>query len=107
MAISKNPLMKGVSGTIYKQLVFRTYGLKTVVSAYPDMSERILSAKQIRRTEILRKANEEVRAIKNNEQLRNAAQLRLNVPSNKLHHALMKEVMLKLDKEAADQNITH
>ena len=100
MAISKNLLMKGVSGTIGKQVVFRTYGDKQIVSAYPDMSERILSPKQIRRTEILKKANVELKAIKADEQLRNAAQLRLNVTSNKLHHALIKELMLKLGSES-------
>ena len=79
MAISKNFLMKGVSGTIGKQIVFRNYGSKLIVSAYPDMSERKLSPKQERRNEIMKMANAELKAIKADEQLRNAAQLRLNV----------------------------
>ena len=96
MAISKNLLMTGVTGGINKQIVFRRYRSKTVVSAYPDMSNRKLSPKQIRRTKILKKANRVIKLIKADEEQRKAAQLRLNVPSNRLHHALLKEVMLEL-----------
>jgi hypothetical protein len=35
-----NPLFSGLSGTIGKQLVFRQYGDKTIVSLYPDMPKR-------------------------------------------------------------------
>src|SRR5688572_23276971 len=101
MAISKNILMNGVTGAINKQLVFCYYGTKQVVRAYPDMSDRILSPRQKRRNEIMRLANDELFKIKANEELRNAAQLRLNVSSNKLHHALMSELMLKFDKLVA------
>ena len=99
MAISKSLLLQGLSGTIGKQIVFRNYGSKLIVSAYPDMSDRILSPKQKRRTLIMKKANVELKAIKADVQLRNAAQLRLNVPSNKLHHALLKELLLKYGKD--------
>ena len=99
MAISKNLLMQGVSGTIGKQIAFRNYGSKLIVSAYPDMSRRILSPKQERRNEIMRKANDELKAIKADEQLRNAARLRLNVTTNKLHHALLRELLLKFGSE--------
>ena len=51
------------------------------------------------RHEIMRLANEEVRSIKVDKALREAAQLRLNLPSNMLHHALLKECMLRLDSE--------
>jgi hypothetical protein len=99
MAISKNLLLKGVSGTINKQIVIRDYGDKVVLSSYPYMDKRKLSAKQIRRTEIMRLANEELQLIKADQQLRDAAQLRLNVPSNKLHHALLRELLLRFGKE--------
>jgi hypothetical protein len=62
------------------------------------MDDRKLSPKQLRRNEIMRQANEELRAIKADKQQRDAAQLRLNVPSNKLHHALLKELLLKYGK---------
>jgi hypothetical protein len=99
MAISKNLLMQGVRGAIGKQLVFRVYGTKQVVSAYPDMSERKLSAAQVRRTKVMKQANAELKKIKADKQKRDAAQLRLNVPSNKLHHALLSELLLKYGKK--------
>src|SRR3954453_4733804 len=99
MAITTNPLMQGVTGTINKQIVFRRYRTKTVVSAYPNMNYRILSPKQIQRNEIMQKANIELKLIKGNEKLRNAAQLRLNVPNNRLHHALLKELLIKIASE--------
>lgn len=101
MAASNNFITKGVRGTIGKQLVFRIYGSKQILSAYPDMSGRILSPKQIRRNKIMKKANAELKVLKADEQQRNAAQLRLNVPSNKLHHAWLKELLLKYGKEEA------
>lgn len=42
----QNPLTKGLRGQVGKQLVFKQYGTKTVVSRYPDMSNRQLSALQ-------------------------------------------------------------
>src|SRR5688500_2317013 len=95
MAISKNILLQGVSGAINKQIVIRQLGLKTIISAYPDMSDRVLSPKQKRRTRIMRKANVELKTIKADKELLNSAQLRLNVTSNKLHHALLSELMKK------------
>ena len=100
---ANNVIMQGVRGAIGKQVVFRDYSGKRVVSAYPDMSDRVLSPKQKRRNEIMEEANIRVSEIKADEQLRNAAQLRLNVTSNKLHHALMKEMLLNLGKEEENE----
>jgi len=44
--VKKNFIIKGLSGRIGKNMVFKNYGSKTVVSAYPDMSKVKLSAKQ-------------------------------------------------------------
>ena len=96
---SKNVIMNGVKGAIGKQVVFRDYGEKRVVSVYPDMSNRILSKKQIHRNQIMKKVNAELKKLKADEQQRNAAQLRLNVPSNKLHHAWLRELLLQYGKE--------
>ena len=38
-SIQSNLLIKGLSGQIGKQMVFKRYGKKTVVSRYPDMSK--------------------------------------------------------------------
>jgi hypothetical protein len=54
--IKENIILKGLSGRVGKNLVFKHYGNKTVVSAYPDMSKVKLSAKQKKENERFRKA---------------------------------------------------
>lgn len=99
MAISNNPIMQGVRGTIGKQIVFRIVDGKQIVSAYPDMSGVRRTPKQKKQTGRMTKVNKIVAQIKADRSLRDAAQLRLNVPSNKLHHALIKEQLLILSKQ--------
>jgi hypothetical protein len=91
MAKSENLIFKNVSGQIGKQLVFKQYGGRTVVSKYPNMSRRKLSARQLRVNEIMRDAHYEAKSILADEQLRTAAQVRLNVTRNKLYTSLIKE----------------
>ena len=99
MAISTNPLMHGVRGTINKQIVFRIVGGKQIVSAYPDMSRVKRTAKQKKQNKRIKLVNDIIAEIKADPEKRNAAQLRLNVPSNKLHHALLKEQLLILSQQ--------
>jgi hypothetical protein len=91
MAISENFLLKKVSGHIGKQLVIKQYGDKTVLCKYPDMSNRKLSPKQLRINERMEEANYAAKEIMANEELRIAAQVRLNVTSNKLYTSLIRE----------------
>lgn len=91
MAISENVLLRKLSGHLGKQLVFKQYGDKTIVSAYPDMSRRKLSTGQKRVNTIMREANDEAKRIMADEELRRAAQVRLDVTSNKLYTALISE----------------
>lgn len=44
--INQHSLLKGLKGQIGKQLVFKQYGKKTVVSRYPDMSKVVPSILQ-------------------------------------------------------------
>lgn len=37
--VKNNKLVEGISGQINKQLVFKVYGDKTIISRYPDMSK--------------------------------------------------------------------
>ena len=99
MAISNNPLMHGVRGTIGKQVVFRIVGGKQIVSMYPNMSRIKRTSKQKKQNNRMTLVNEIVADIKADPKQRNAALLRLDVPSNKLHHALLKEQLLKLSKQ--------
>ena len=96
MAISENLLFKKLSGHIGKQIVFKQYGDKTIVSKYPDMSKRKLSPKQRRVNEIMEEANYEAKTILADEALRIAAQVRLNVTRNKLYTSLIKEYFKKV-----------
>ena len=100
MAISTNPIMQGVRGAINKQIVFRMVNGKQIVSAYPNMSRVKRTVKQKKQNNHLTEVNEIIADIKADEQERDAARLRLNVPSNKLHHALLKEQLLILSRKA-------
>jgi hypothetical protein len=91
MAYTRSILLQKVSGHLGKELVFKNYGDKTVVTKYPDMSKRKLSAKQKQVNETMIEANYKARKILANTKLRNAAQVRLNVTRNKLYTALIKE----------------
>jgi disulfide oxidoreductase YuzD len=95
MATSENILLKMMSGHLGKQLVIRQYGDKTVVSKYPDMSRRKLSAKQKQVNKTMIEANVFAKKIMINDKLRNEAQLRLNVKRNKLYTSLIKEYFNK------------
>jgi hypothetical protein len=95
MAISTNILLKMASGHIGRQLVVKQYGNKTVLSSYPDMSNRKLSPSQIRVNKIMAKANYAAKYVIGDEKLRNEAQVRLNVPRNKLYTALIREYFQK------------
>ncbi len=96
MAISNNLLLKKLSGHIGRQLVVKQYGDKTIISQYPDMSRRKLSVKQKKVNKIMEQANDEAKRIMADENLRNAAQVRLNVTSNKLYTSLIKEYFKKV-----------
>ncbi|MEP7259031.1 MAG: hypothetical protein ABI687_11590 [Flavitalea sp.] len=72
-------------------IVFRQLNGKTVISAYPDMSECVLSPKQLRINDLMKAANHQVKTIMADEMLRNEAQLRLNVTRNKLYTSPIRE----------------
>ncbi len=99
MAISTNPLMHGVRGTINKQIVFRIVGGKQIVSAYPDMSRVKRTAKQKKQNNRMKLVNEIIADIKADPEKKNAALLRLDVPTNQLHKALLKEQLLLLSQQ--------
>ncbi len=95
MAIVKgNPFVQNASGTIGKELVFKKYYDKTVISKMPDMSKRVLSEKQIESNERLRMANLYAKFIYKTEEGKLAARIRLKLPAHKsLFHALVKEYL--------------
>ena len=53
-----NAILAKARGAIGKQIVIKQYGKKTVISAYPDMSNRVLSPKQLQVNAALTDAND-------------------------------------------------
>lgn len=90
MAISNSVFLQ-LSGQLNKEIVFKKYGDKIVVSKYPNMSKRTLSPKQLKNQEIMYEAHYTAKGIMANEELSIAAQVRLNVTRNKLYTALIRE----------------
>lgn len=91
MATTKNALLGKASGRVGRDVVLKQYGDKTVISKYPDMSQRVLSPKQLQMNEMMESANYEARRIVADEALRNEALIRLNVTRNKLYTTLISE----------------
>ena len=91
MATTTGILTKMLSGQLGRQIVFKQYSEKTVVSKYPDMSKRKLSTKQKKLNLLMKEANAEAHRVMADEQLRMTAQVRLNVTSNRLYRALISE----------------
>lgn len=101
MATSKSLLMINVSGHINKEIVFKRYGDKTIVTKYPNMSKVKRSDKQKRMNDMMEAANKSAHDIMEDEILKKEAQVRLNVTSNKLYTALVRE-FIQLHKEDED-----
>jgi hypothetical protein len=92
MAIVGNLFLKNASGSIGKELVFKRYYDKTVVSKMPNMSKRVLSEKQKESNERMRLANIYAKHMYKTEEGKIKARIRLKLPAHKsLFHALVKE----------------
>lgn len=83
--------MVGLKGAFGKQVVFRQRNGKTIVSSYPDFSERVLSPKQLEVNRVMTAASAYAKSILEDEQKRGEAQIRLDLPSNRLYGALVRE----------------
>ena len=94
MAIVNNIFLKNASGSIGKELVFKRYYDKTVVTKMPDMSRRVLSPKQIESNERMRLATKRAKAWYKIEEERIKVRIRLKLPAHKsLFHAMVKEYL--------------
>jgi hypothetical protein len=92
MAHSTHPLMKLISGMLGKEVIFKNYYEKTVVSKKPDMSKRVLSEKQEDWNSRMKYANAYAKHIYKKKDDRMKERVRLSLPPHKsLYHALVKE----------------
>ena len=101
MAISNNPLLKGMHGHIDKTVVVKQYPSgKTVLTAYPDMSKVKLSKAKLAAKADFGKAVLYAKSIINNAEKKKEAAQRLTERKGLLYHALIAEYMrnLKLQK---------
>ena len=94
MAIVNNMFLQNASGSVGKQLVFKRYYDKTVLSKIPDMSKRVLCEKQMESNERMWMATKLAKAWYKIEEERMKARIRLKLPAHKsLFHALVKEYL--------------
>ena len=94
--IKNNPLVKGASGKVAGDIVYKTYYDKTVLSKVPDMSKRVLSKKQVECNERMIDANHFASGFYESEERKIKARIRLKLPPHKsLYHALVKEYFEK------------
>ncbi len=91
---SKNSLLKGMSGSIGKQLVFKVYDGMTVVSKYPDMTRIKPSMWQKESRSLFKKAVAYAQTIIRNPEAKRAYAAKL--PKGKsVYHAALQEFMKK------------
>ena len=84
-------LIKTINWQFGADVVVKKYRDKSIITSYPDMSRRKLSPKQIEMNELMQYASQYAKNVIANEKFKAEAQLRLDVPSNRLYHALVKE----------------
>ncbi len=97
MARSKNVLLKELSGAIGKQLVFKQYRGKTVVSQYPDMSNVKPSELQKEKRSLFAEAVKYARRI-NNDPEQKALYLKKAKKGQSAYHCALKEYLDKHKK---------
>jgi hypothetical protein len=102
MAKTDSIFFQKAFGHVGRQFVFKQYGGRTLIAKYPDMSKRVLSEKQLRNNRIMEEACYAAREIMADEEQRSAAQVRLNVTSNRLYPSLIREYFAKERGKAAE-----
>ena len=94
MATLCNPLLKGLKGAVGKQLVFKQYQDKTVVTRYPDMSKVKPSEGQKEKRKRFAEAVAYATAINRNPQQKALYQQKVQNGQSVYHYAL-KEYLAK------------
>jgi hypothetical protein len=80
MAMSKSTFLNLVSGMLGKEIIFKNYYDKTVISKRPDMSKRVLTEKQKDWNLRMKFANAYAKNIYKNEDDRMKERIRLGLP---------------------------
>ncbi|MBO9571911.1 MAG: hypothetical protein J7497_06845 [Chitinophagaceae bacterium] len=94
MIVRDNIFLMGVSGRA-KNMVVKQYKDKTVITAVPNMKDRVLTAKQKDANDNMKMAIAYAKHITADPKLKSRACQILNVPPNKVFRAIVKEYLLK------------
>ena len=94
MAILDTAFLKGLRKSLGKQLVFKKYGDKIVVTKYPDMSRVKRSRRQKLGTDLFRQAVAYAKGVLRDETKRKAIARRLR-RGKTVYHAAISEFMKK------------
>ena len=89
MAISVNPLLKGIRGSIIKQIVVKQYLNRTVVTKFPDMSRVVLSPLQKKGNKVFADAVKYARDILNDPEKYNTYKIALQ-PGQRVYNQAIK-----------------
>jgi hypothetical protein len=95
--LSSSTPLEGISGTLGKELVFKKYGDKTVVSRYPDMSHVKPTLLQQEKRKLFAEAVAYAREIARNP-VKKATYTEKLPPGTSVYHFALKEY-LQLKKE--------
>ena len=85
--VSKHSLFEALSGALGKEIVFKQYKDKTVVSRYPDMSKHKATERQKAQRSLLKEANAYASRVKRDPVLRGEYERRLKPGENVFHKA--------------------
>ena len=85
--LKRNSLLNALQGTIGKEIVFKRYADKTVVSKYPDMSKVKTSKRQRAQRDLLKEANAYASTILRDPELRKRFEKKLKAGESVFHKA--------------------
>ena len=97
MARLRSDLLQGLTGAIGKQLVFKDYGGKIVVTRYPDMSGVKPSEQQVEKRKVFRDAVAYAKNISRNP-VKKAEYLKKVKEGESVYHYALKEYLAKHKK---------
>lgn len=103
MAISVNPLLKGIRGSINKQIVVKQYSTRTVVTKFPDMSRIVFSPLQKKRNQVFAEAVKYARTILNDPEKHHAYKKALQ-PGQRVYNQAIKVYLEYVNNQSLKPN---
>jgi hypothetical protein len=95
--VRKNSLFEALRGALGKEIVFKQYKDKTVVSRYPDMSNVQPSERQLEQRRLMREANAYASKVKRDPELRTIYEEKL-APGESVFHPAKHDFFENLKK---------